>query len=132
MKVAVSTDSGKVSEHFGRCPEFTIVDIEGKDIKKRESVPNPGHEPGAIPKFLHEKGVGCIIAGGMGMRATGFFNEFGIQAVVGIDGRIDDVIESIKNGTLRGGESLCKPGAGKGYGLDKNVCDHPEEKPKEC
>ena len=64
------------------------------------------------------------------MRATGFFNELGIKAIVGVSGKIDDVVEQIKNNTLQGGESLCKPGAGKGYGLDKTVCDHPNE--KEC
>jgi len=130
MRIAISTDGGFVSAHFGRCPEFTILDIDGKQVKNKEVVPNPGHQPGFIPQFLHSKGVECIIAGGMGMRATGFFNEMGIKAIVGVSGKIDDVIEKIKNNTLQGGESLCKPGAGKGYGLDKTTCDHPEE--KEC
>ncbi|MDP8212441.1 MAG: NifB/NifX family molybdenum-iron cluster-binding protein [Candidatus Zapsychrus exili] len=130
MKIAISTDGGFVSAHFGRCPEFTILDIDGKDVKNKEVVPNPGHQPGAIPQFLHSKGVECIVAGGMGMRATGIFNEIGIKAIVGVSGKIDEVIGKIKNNTLQGGESLCKPGAGKGYGLDKTVCDHPEE--KEC
>ena len=61
------------------------------------------------------------------MRATGLFNEYGIQTIVGISGRIDEVIEKLKKGTLEGGESLCKPGAGKGYGLDKTECDHPRQ-----
>ena len=130
MKIAISTDGGFVSAHFGRCPEFTIVDIEGSELKSRQVVSNPGHQPGAIPQFLHSKGVQCIIAGGMGMRATELFNEMGIKAIVGVSGKIDDVIGKIKNNTLQGGESLCNPGAGKGYGLDKTVCDHPEE--KEC
>ena len=130
MRIAISTDGDFVSQHFGRCPEFTIVDIDGNELKSKQLVPNPGHQPGAIPQFLHSKGVQCIIAGGMGMRATGFFQELGIQAIVGIEGKIDDVVEQIKKGTLKGGESLCRPGAGKGYGLDKTVCDHSNE--KEC
>ncbi len=40
--------------------------------------------------------------------------------------KIDDVIDEILKGTLEGGESLCKPGNGKGYGLDK-VGGHCEE-----
>lgn len=127
MRVAISTDGNFVSAHFGRCPVFTIVDIEKGKIIKKETVGNPGHEPGFIPQFLHEKGVACIIAGGMGARAVGFFEEFGIQTIVGISGSIDDVIEHLKNGTLQGGESLCRPGAGKGYGVEKEVCDHPED-----
>ena len=128
MRVAISTDGDFVSAHFGRCPAFTLVDIENNKTVKRTEVANPGHEPGAIPQFLHQKGVNCIIAGGMGARATGFFEEYGIKTVVGIDGRIDDVIAHLEKGTLKSGESLCKPGAGKGYGLDKKVCDHPDEK----
>ena len=125
MRVAISTDGDDVSAHFGRCPIFTILDIKDGKVVKRESVENPGHEPGFIPQFLHERGVECIIAGGMGQRATGFFGEFGIQAIVGISGKIDEVIENLAQGKLKGGESLCNPGAGRGYGLDKTVCDHP-------
>ena len=127
MKIAISTDQGWVSAHFGRCPSFTIIDIQDGKITAKEEVANPGHLPGAIPKFLHEKGVGCIIAGGMGGRAQGFFQEFGIQTVVGVQGRIDDVIRDVLAGTLQGGESLCKPGDGKGYGIDKSECDHPHQ-----
>lgn len=127
MRVAISTDGDFVSAHFGRCPSFTIIDIANSKITSKETVNNPGHQPGAIPQFLHEKGVNCIIAGGMGMRATGFFNELGIQAIVGVSGKIDEIIEQLQKGTLKGGESLCKPGSGKGYGIEKTVCDHPNE-----
>ena len=127
MKVAISTDNDYVSAHFGRCPSFTILDLEDGKVEKKEIIVNPGHEPGLIPKFLNEKGVQCIIAGGMGMRATGFFQEYGIETIVGIQGAISDLIKKLEEGTLEGGESLCKPGGGKGYGLDKTVCDHPNE-----
>jgi predicted Fe-Mo cluster-binding NifX family protein len=126
MRVAISTDGDFVSAHFGRCPQFTIVDIEKDEVVKKEVVENPGHQPGFIPQFLHERGVECIVCGGMGRRAIGFFNELNIQAIVGISGTIDDTIEKIKKSTLESGASLCKPGAGKGYGLEKNACDHPD------
>jgi len=127
MRVAISTDGEFVSAHFGRCPTFTLVDIENGKIIKRMEVENPGHQPGAIPQFLHQKGVNWIVAGGMGMRATSFFEEYNIKTVVGISGKIDEVIEQLGKGTLEGGESLCNPGAGKGYGLDKTECDHPNK-----
>ena len=128
MKIAISTDGDFVSAHFGRCPHFTILDIENEKIVKKEVISNPGHSPGFIPQFLHEKGVKAIIAGGMGMRATGFFSELGIEAIVGISGKMDEVIKQLLKGTLKGGESLCKPGSGKGYGVEKTECEHPEEK----
>lgn len=132
MKIAISTDAGTVSAHFGRCPSFTIVDIEEGKVINKEVADNPGHEPGFIPQFLNEKGVECIIAGGMGPRAVGFFNEMNIKAIVGITGNVDDVIQQVVDGTLKGGESLCSPGAGRGYGLDKVECDHPDDADKKC
>ena len=119
MRIAISTDSGMVSAHFGRCPEFTIVDIEDKKIVKKEVIPNPGHATGLIPKFLHNKGVNCMICGGMGWRAEDFFKEFGIETIVGIEGKVDYVIEQFRKGELKSGESMCQPGEGEGYGLDK-------------
>jgi predicted Fe-Mo cluster-binding NifX family protein len=127
MRIAISTDGDFVSAHFGRCPSYTILDVEDSKIVKKEVMDNPGHAPGAIPQFLHQKGIEAIVAGGMGPRAVNFFNEFEIQTIVGIEGAIDGVIKKILNGTLEGGESLCSHGSGKGYGLDKDQCDHAHE-----
>lgn len=127
MKIAISTEGNTVSSHFGRCPAFTILEIENGQLVNRKIIDNPGHHPGFLPQFLHDKGVECIIAGGMGHRAVGLFAEQNIKIIVGITGTIDEIIEKIQKGTLKGGESLCKPGAGKGYGLDKTQCDHNEE-----
>jgi predicted Fe-Mo cluster-binding NifX family protein len=128
MKVAISTDGEYVSAHFGRCLSFTIVEIEGEKVVGREVVENPGHQPAFLPQFLSEKGASCIIAGGMGRRAEALFAEKSIETLVGITGRVDDIIEKLISGTLEGGESLCKPGAGRGYGVEKSECDHPEHR----
>ena len=129
MRVAISTDGDHVSAHFGRCPSFTIIDIEESKVTQRESIANPGHQPGSIPQFLHQKGVSCIVCGGMGRRAVNFFEQYKIETIIGVTGTIDEVIKKLEQGTLEGGPSLCKPGAGKGYGVEKDVCDHPHEGP---
>ncbi len=128
MKVAISTDSGYVSEHFGRCPIFTLVEFEEGKVLGKKEIPNPGHHPGFLPGFLKKEGATAIVAGGMGQRALGLFSQSGIQVIVGVGGKIDEVINKLVNGSLEGGESLCKPGGGKGYGVDKTECNHPEEK----
>ena len=127
MRIAISTDGDVVSAHFGRCPSFTIVDIEENKVLSKNTIENPGHQPGALPKFLHEKGVSFIVAGGMGMNAVNLFDQFGIKTIVGVAGEIDNIVAQLAEGTLEGGESLCNPGAGKGYGVEKSVCDHPNE-----
>ncbi|MBN1648298.1 MAG: NifB/NifX family molybdenum-iron cluster-binding protein [Spirochaetales bacterium] len=122
MKIAVPADNGYVSEHFGRCPEFTIAEITDSTIIKTETVANPGHEPGRIPLFLKEMGVSVIITGGMGRRAIQLFDDMGIDYVLGVTGKVEDAIKAFCTGTLAGGESLCRPQhLGERHGGD---CDH--------
>lgn len=129
MKIAVSTDQGYVSAHFGRCPSYTLIEINDGIVQKQEEIPNPGHQPGFLPRFLAEKGVRCIIAGGMGPRAQTLFAQNNIETIVGVQGRIDDVIHRYLNQQLEAGEDLCKHGQG-GAGHSDNECGkapHPIE-----
>lgn len=119
MKLAISTDNGQVSEHFGRCPQFTIVDIEDGKVTKKETIENPGHETGFLPKFFHEMGVEIVIAGGAGARAQEFFSEYKIKLIIGVTGSVDEVIEKYAAGELETGESTCVPRTGIGYGIKK-------------
>ncbi|MBU0574438.1 MAG: NifB/NifX family molybdenum-iron cluster-binding protein [Candidatus Margulisiibacteriota bacterium] len=127
MKIAISTDGDNVSQHFGRCPEFTLVEVDNGELKGKEVIPNPGHHPGFLPQFLRSKGVQRIVAGGMGARAQQLFAEHGIDTVLGISGSVDKVIEQVLDRTLKAGESSCLPGQGKGYGVEKTECDHEGE-----
>ena len=124
MRIAISTDGKNVSPHFGRCPSFTLIDLEEGKVVNKVEVENPGHAAGYIPQFLHEKGVQQIVCGGMGMRAQGLFTEFGVETILGVEGSINSVIEKLEQGLLESKESLCTPGAGRGYGVEKNECDH--------
>ena len=119
MKVAISTEANEVCPHFGRAPEFTFVSFEDNKVISTEVLPNPGHSVGSIPQFINEQGASHIITGGMGHRAVGFFQQYGIEVIMGVTGKVDDVIQKIINGTLEGGESLCAPGKGKGFGVEK-------------
>jgi predicted Fe-Mo cluster-binding NifX family protein len=107
MKAAISTDQGYVSAHFGRCSTYTIIEVKEGQVLSREEIPNPGHEPGFLPQFLSEKGVNCIIAGGMGPRAQALFAQKNIEAVIGVQGTVDEVIEKFIKQELEAGEDLC-------------------------
>lgn len=107
MRIAVATENGSVSEHFGRCPSYTVADIEGGTVTHREVVENPGHEPGRIPVFLKEHGADVVVAGGMGRRAQRLFSEMGIEQVLGITGPVEEAIEGCRTGSIEGGSSLC-------------------------
>ncbi len=111
MKIAISTENGYVSAHFGRCPSYTIVDIEAGRVVDRREIPNPGHQPGFLPNYLSERGVSVIIAGGMGPRAQGLFAEKKIQTITGVQGPIDEVIDLFLRQELKSGQDLCDHGS---------------------
>ncbi|MEW6374507.1 MAG: NifB/NifX family molybdenum-iron cluster-binding protein [Thermodesulfobacteriota bacterium] len=107
MKIAISTDRGYVSAHFGRCSSYTIVEIKEGKILSREEILNPGHQPGFLPQYLAERGVNCTITGGIGSRAQNLFAQK-IEAIIGIQGNVDEVIQKFINEQLEPGEDLCE------------------------
>ena len=119
LKIAICTESGNVAQHFGRAPWFTFVTIENNKVIEKNPLPNPGHTTGSIPEFINEQGATCMITGGIGHRAVGFFNQYGIEVIKGVIGSVDDTIGKILDGTLEGGENICSPGLGKGSGVEK-------------
>jgi len=72
MFFAIPLVQGKLSLHFGHCDQFAIFDIDDnlkKVINRKDAAP-PGHEPGVLPRWLHENNVSVIIAGGIGSAST--------------------------------------------------------------
>lgn len=116
MKVAISTDQGYVSAHFGRCQAYTIVEIKEGQVLSREEILNPGHQPGFLPEYLSGKGVNCIIAAGMGPRAQGLFAQKNIETVIGVQGPVDEVIQKFIKQELEVGDDLC----GHKHGLEEH------------
>lgn len=108
MKIALATEGNMVAAHFGRCPQYTIVEVSDGEVKSRTVIPNPGHEPGFLPGYLARLGVDVIIAGGMGPRAQGLFSERGIKTVVGVSCSVDEAIRGYLDGTLKPRESSCE------------------------
>ncbi len=102
--------NGQISQHFGRCPNYLIVDVEGTEIKKTDIICNPyfdNHVPGMVPKFISEQGVNIMIAGGMGPRAIDMFSNFGIEVVTGARGNAGNVLQAYLKGEISGVEP-CK------------------------
>jgi len=116
MKLAISTDNNQVAKHFGRCKQYTIVEILDSKVIDKKIISNPGHAPGAIPKFLNDKDCDLIIAGGMGRRAQGYFKDFNMDWIIGVQGDVDKVIQDFINNDLEVGDSTCNHGEGKGTG----------------
>jgi len=107
---AVPTAEGKLCSHFGHCDQFALIETESGEIKGKTMHTPPPHEPGVLPKWLHEMGAHIIIAGGMGSRAQGLFNENGIKVITGAP--VDTP------------ESLVRQYLSDSLVTGSNVCDH--------
>jgi len=111
MRIAIASDDqeglkGQMSAHFGRCPFYTVVDVEDGQVLRVEVVENPyyqSHVPGMVPQFIKSLGAHVIIAGGMGPRAIEMFEQFGIEVVTtGGSAPVDEVLGTFLEGSLRG------------------------------
>ncbi len=123
MRIAISADSDRglesvVSPHFGRCPYFVLVDLEGREVKEVQNIANPfygNHRPGQVPGFIHQQGANVMLTGGMGSRAIAFFQQYGIEAITGAYGTIRTALEQYLSGELRGA-APCAESVEHGHG----------------
>ena len=110
MKIAIPLADGRLSMHLGHCQEFALVEVdeEKKEIVERETIPAPEHQPGLLPRWLHERGANVIISGGMGSRAQSLFAENNIKVVVGAPSiEPERILTDYLNGSLTTGENMC-------------------------
>lgn len=118
LKLAVPTmgEAGLESErsgHFGHCDCFTIVDIEGGEIKQVSALANPPHEEGGCLRpvaLLHDAGVQAIVAAGMGMRPMMGFAQAGITVYFdNMTPNVGDVAKLVAAGKVptMGAENAC-------------------------
>ena len=112
-RIAVSAEDARgldsvVSPHFGRCPYFVLVDVDGRDVKAVSAVENPfygNHQPGQVPAFIHSQNANVMLAGGMGARAIQFFQQLGVEAATGAAGTVQMALERYLGGELVGAEA---------------------------
>ncbi len=102
MLIAIPTDNGQMSGHFGHAPHFTLYTIENNEVVEKKVLPSPPHQPGLLPQFLGEQNVDIIIAGNMGSRAKELFAQNGIKVVCGVgEVELDEIIEQYITGVLK-------------------------------
>jgi predicted Fe-Mo cluster-binding NifX family protein len=108
MRIAISAETNNglesvVAQHFGRCPFFAIVEVDGKAIKEVKIIGNPyfnGHQVGQVPTFIDDQGADVMLSGGMGGRAIQFFKDFGIGVSTGANGTVRETVERYLAGGL--------------------------------
>ncbi len=109
-RYAIPIANGQLAMHFGHASQFAILDYnpETKSIEKNEMQTPPPHEPGVLPRWLHENGVNTIIAGGMGQRAVMLFAQNGITVITGAtSGAPEEIVLAHANDELVTGDNVC-------------------------
>lgn len=110
---------GMRSGHFGHCDVFTLVDVEGGEIKKVTTVANQGHVQGGcmVPvNFLAQHKVNALIVGGIGMRPLMGFRQVGIDVYHDAQRQeIRPVVEDLIAGNLPqiADDQVCGGGGGQ-------------------
>lgn len=117
MRIAIATEGSEVCQHFGHTPHFTFVDITDGKETERQVLPNPGHVPGALPRWMGEMNVNTVIAGGVGAAAQSIFRARGIDFIMGAAGEVDEIVKAFIEGNLKTGCSTCSHG-----GDDSHTC----------
>jgi predicted Fe-Mo cluster-binding NifX family protein len=134
MRIAVSVDDSSgldsvVSPHFGRCPYYALVDLDGAEVKSVRMVENPyhaHHRPGQVPGFIKSQTADVMLAGGMGRRAIGLFQQYGIQAVTGASGTVRHALKQYLSGALQG-SAPCRESLAHGQEEIASEDEHPQD-----
>ncbi len=108
MKVAISSTGEKltdnISEFFGRCPYFVIVEIDNQEIGemkvfKNENENQTGGAGILAAQFLAEKNINAVIARSVGPRAMDVLEQFNIGMYEG-EGIIKKSLQKFINNKL--------------------------------
>jgi predicted Fe-Mo cluster-binding NifX family protein len=115
MKICIPTmaDNGLddfVSEHFGRAPIFTVVDMTTNEVKVLPNTSEHFGGVGSAPEIISEAGAQVMLCSGLGPRAIGMFEQFGIEVYVGASGTVRAAIQAFQAGMLQEAtdENACK------------------------
>lgn len=115
MKVCVPTLGyggweEQVGEHFGRVPTYTIIDTERNELRVIKNTSEHMGGVGYPPEILAKEGVEVMLCSGLGRKAIGLFEQFGIMVYVGASGTVRDALEMWKKGMLQAAtdENACR------------------------
>jgi len=133
MKICItSMDPSLDSEmdpRFGRCQYFLFVDPETMAFEAVEN-PNLGAAGGAgiqSAQLLANKGVEALITGQVGPNAFTTLQAAGIKIIIGVSGKIREVMEKYNKGQLSSFaqgptvQAHCGMGMGGGRGMGRGM-----------
>lgn len=89
-----------VSEHFGRAPSFTVVDMAENEVKIVQNTSEHFGGQITVPELVAATGAEILLCGGIGPRAISAFEALGIEVYVGVRGTVRDAVSAFQTGQL--------------------------------
>ncbi len=116
----------QVGEHFGRVPNYTMIDSETDEVQVIDNTSEHMGGTGYPAEILANAGVNVMICGGLGRRAIMMFEERGVMVYVGASGTVGNAYQMYKNGQLQAAtdENACAQHAFRGEGVCQGHGDH--------
>ena len=128
MKIAVPTLEGKLCAHFGHCETFTFVEIDDKTQEITSIIENEPEEGVSCASaiWVASQGIDTVLAGGMGGRPLGIFEQNGIEVVTGCpEMDIEELVKLYLEHTLETGVNSCGGEHSHCHGhADGHKCGH--------
>ena len=102
MKIALPTLGKKgleevVSEHFGRCDTYTILDDQGNFIKIIDNTSSHNGGKGLPPELLKKEDIDVLLCKGLGPRALNLCQQLEITVYVNSGKTVKEIFENWKN-----------------------------------
>ena len=122
-RIAVPVDGDQLCPHFGGAPAVAFIDADPltRVIASRRDLPTPPHQPGVLPRWVHEQGAEVVIAGGIGERAVVMLADAGIRVVQGAPvAPVAELVRSWLDGRLASRPTTCSHDHHQGH--DHDAC----------
>ncbi|MBW1933541.1 MAG: 4Fe-4S binding protein [Deltaproteobacteria bacterium] len=106
MRIAVTSQGNgfddQVDPRFGRCAYFLIVETETMDVEpiKNSNVALGGGAGIQSAQLMSRTDVKVVLTGNCGPNAYQTLNAAGIEVIVGVYGKVRDVVEQYKSGSF--------------------------------
>ena len=109
MRIAIPLAAGQLCMHFGHCEQFALVDVDEAAQKGQGTtlLTPPPHEPGLLPRWLHEQGADVVIAGGMGQRRSNCSPKAASECWSAPAGTPEELVAAFLDGSLKSGQNTC-------------------------
>jgi len=105
MKIAVPTLGKKgleekVSDHFGRCDTYTLLDDNGQLLEIIDNTSSHNGGKGFPPELLKDHNVNVLLCKGIGPKAIELCEKCEIDVYVSNENTVSEIVKNWKNNDL--------------------------------